>query len=268
MSKKETTKMQNKKKPIKVVEAKTLPLSSLEPNNGQIEGLPNNPRQIKGDKFEKLKRSIEDNPEMLGMRELLVYPYGEKYVIIGGNMRYEALKALGYGEAPCKIIENATAEQLRAYTIKDNSGFGEWDWDELANDWDDAELDAWGLDMPTKQDDKENPYTQKVDTPVYEIKGDEPYIYECIDLNKVESLFSEIDSASISDEKKKMLKACAYRFAEINFANMAEYYAHQDKEVQGLMEKLALVIIDFDKAIEQGLVSMDKRMMEIYKNEL
>lgn len=147
MSKKET-KMQDKQKRIKVVETKTMPLSSLEPNNGQIEGLPNNPRQIKGDKFEKLKRSIEDNPEMLGMRELLVYPYGEKYVIIGGNMRYEALKALGYGEAPCKIIENATAEQLRAYTIKDNSGFGEWDWDELANDWDDAELDAWGIDVP------------------------------------------------------------------------------------------------------------------------
>ena len=86
---------------------------------------------------------------MLSLRELLVYKHGDKYVIIGGNMRYSALQELGYTEAPCKVIPaEATVEQLRAYTLKDNSGYGEWDWDLLANDWDMDELDAAGIDIP------------------------------------------------------------------------------------------------------------------------
>ena len=127
-----------------------LPLSQLEPNKGQIEGLPQNPRNIKKDKFKKLKQSIIDNPEMLSLRELLVYPHEDKYIVIGGNMRYEAMKALKYKQAPCKVIDkDATVEQLQAYTIKDNGGFGDWDWDMLGNEWDNKPLEDWGLDIPT-----------------------------------------------------------------------------------------------------------------------
>lgn len=126
-----------------------LPLSQLEANKGQIEGVPANPRAIDRMKFAKLKASIQENPEMLALREVLVYPHGAKYVIIGGNMRYRALKEMGYTEAVCKIIpKEATPAQLRALTIKDNNNFGEWDFDMLANEWDDKELDAWGLDLP------------------------------------------------------------------------------------------------------------------------
>lgn len=96
-------------------------LSLIETNKGQIEGLPKNPRFIKDEKFKKLVKSIEENPEMLELRELLVYPHEGKYVIIGGNMRYRAMQELGYKEAFCKIIpEKATIEQLKAYTIKGN----------------------------------------------------------------------------------------------------------------------------------------------------
>lgn len=126
-----------------------LPLSALETNRGQIEGVPANPRAINAAKFKKLKASIQENPEMLALREVLVYPHGAKYVIIGGNMRFRALKELGYTEAVCKVIpKEATPEQLRAVTIKDNNNFGEWDFDLLANEWDAEELDAWGIDLP------------------------------------------------------------------------------------------------------------------------
>jgi DNA modification methylase len=86
---------------------------------------------------------------MLGMREVLVYPHGSKFVIIGGNMRFQACKDLGFTEVPCKVLDkDTTAEQLRAITIKDNVGFGEHDWELLANEWDSVELEEWGLDVP------------------------------------------------------------------------------------------------------------------------
>lgn len=134
---------------ISLTNSEMIVLSKIEPNKGQIEGLPKNPRFIKTEKFNKLKRSLADHPQMLALRELLVFPFGDKYIIIGGNMRYRAMKELKYKEAPCKIIPADTSvEELKAYTIKDNSGFGEWDFDELANDWDAEDLEEWGVDLP------------------------------------------------------------------------------------------------------------------------
>ncbi len=129
-----------------------LPLTALVKNEGQIEGLPANPRIIKDDKYARLKTSLKENPEMLALRELLVYslPNAQnRYIIIGGNMRYSAMVELGYTEAPCKVIPaDTTVEQLRAYTLKDNSGYGEWDWDMLSSDWDMDELEAAAIDLP------------------------------------------------------------------------------------------------------------------------
>ena len=131
-------------------------ITQLQINKGQIEGLPANPRFIKDDKYKKLVKSIQENPEMLELRELLVYPYGGKYVIIGGNRRYRACKELGYTDIPVKIIpETATVEQLRAYTIKDNNGFGDWDFDMLANEFDLSELENWGVDFPNMDLERE-----------------------------------------------------------------------------------------------------------------
>ena len=118
-----------------LIQTTLLPLSQLAKNDGQIEGLPANPRIIKDEKYQKLVASIKENPEMLSLRELLVYKHDAHYIIIGGNMRYSAMRELGYEEAPCKIIpEETTVEQLRAYTLKDNSGYGEWDWDMLSGE--------------------------------------------------------------------------------------------------------------------------------------
>lgn len=128
---------------------KEIELRLLQPNEGQIEGLPSNPRTIDKEKFEKLKKSLTDDPEMLQLRELLVYEYEGKYVIIGGNMRYHAAKYLKFKTLPCKIIPKETSiEKLKAITIKDNNSFGSYDWDMLANSWDSELLEDWGVDLP------------------------------------------------------------------------------------------------------------------------
>ena len=126
-------------------------LNRLEPNEGQLDGLPANPRNISEEKFALLKKNIEDYPEMLELRGLMVYPMENgKFVIIGGNMRYRAMLELGHNDAPCVIIPKDTSvERLQAYTIIDNNGFGKYDWDLLANEWDAAQLQDWGVDLPT-----------------------------------------------------------------------------------------------------------------------
>lgn len=127
----------------------SLPLDALELNTGQIDGLPCNPRNITEAKMEMLKKDIQQYPEMLKLRGLLVYPHDDKYVIIGGNMRYTAMQELGFTTAPCIVIpKSASIEQLKAYTILDNAPFGKWDWDLLANEWDAQKLTSWGVDLP------------------------------------------------------------------------------------------------------------------------
>ena len=124
-------------------------ISKIRPNTGQIDGLPQNPRLLRDDRFRKLVKSIEDDPEMLELRELIVVPKDGIYVVIAGNMRLRAMQELKMKEAPCKVLPADTAiEKLRAYTIKDNVPFGEHDWSALANEWDAVELADWGLDLP------------------------------------------------------------------------------------------------------------------------
>jgi DNA modification methylase len=105
----------------------------------------NNPRILKDDKFKKLVQSIKDFPEMLEIRPIVV---NNEMMILGGNMRWKAIQEIGIKEIPIIKAENLTEEQQREFLIKDNVGFGEWDWDALANDWNPEELNEWGLDVP------------------------------------------------------------------------------------------------------------------------
>ena len=133
-----------------LVQSVVISLSDIVPNKGQIPGVPKNPRQMKDDvKFRKLKASIQDDPEMLALREVLIYQYNGLNVIIGGNMRYRALKELGYTETIAKIIPpETTPEKLRAIVIKDNVAFGDWDYNDLANEWELDDLDRWAVELP------------------------------------------------------------------------------------------------------------------------
>lgn len=118
-------------------------------NEGQIEGVPSNPRKIDEGRFESLCRSVRNLPEMTEARDLLVYPHGGKFVVLGGNMRLRAYRELGWKEVPCCILpEEMPAEKLRAIVMQDNNPFGETDWDMVANEWDVEELKDWGVDLP------------------------------------------------------------------------------------------------------------------------
>jgi hypothetical protein len=108
-----------------------------------------NPRQIKDDKFKKLVQSIREFPDMLNKRPLICFTDVDgKYVVLGGNMRLKAAQEVGLKEMPIILADDWTQEQKDEFLIKDNVGFGEWNWDELANEWDSELLDKWGLDVP------------------------------------------------------------------------------------------------------------------------
>lgn len=138
------------------MQAKTIKLSDLHLNTGQIKDVPKNPRFIKDERYEALKKSIEDDPEMLQLRELVAYDNNGELVVILGNMRYRAMKELGYKDAPVKVLPAETdAKKLRAYIQKDNIAFGQNDWDLLGNEWDVEELQDFGLECEflEKEDD-------------------------------------------------------------------------------------------------------------------
>ena len=113
---------------------------------------PSNPRIIKDDKFKKLVKSIKDFPEMMDKRPIVcVTDVDGKLYPLGGNMRLKALQELNFKEIPdswVMLADNWTQEQRKEFIIKDNVGYGEWDWDSLANEWDVEKLDEWGLDVP------------------------------------------------------------------------------------------------------------------------
>jgi hypothetical protein len=115
----------------------------------EVKPNPKNPRLIKDDKFKKLVKSIQEFPDMLNKRPLIVFTDTDgKYVVLGGNMRLKALKELNYKEVPIILADEWTEEQKAEFLIKDNVGFGEWDWDSLANEWEVDKLEEWGLDLP------------------------------------------------------------------------------------------------------------------------
>jgi hypothetical protein len=110
----------------------------------EVKSNPNNPRIIKDDKFKKLVASIKELPQMLELRPIVV---NEDMIVLGGNMRLKACKEAGLKEIPIIKASELNEEQQRAFIIKDNVGFGEWDWDALANEWDAEQLQEWGLDV-------------------------------------------------------------------------------------------------------------------------
>ena len=111
----------------------------------KIKANPNNPRIIKDDKFEKLVKSIKEFPKMLELRPIVV---NEDMIVLGGNMRLKACKEAGLKEIPIIKASELTEEQQKEFIIKDNVGFGEWDWNDLANNWEAEKLEEWGLDIP------------------------------------------------------------------------------------------------------------------------
>jgi len=222
----------------------SIAISKVRPNS-------DNPRYIKDEKFKKLVQSLRDFPEMANVRPIVV---NTEMVVLGGNMRLKAMQEAGWKEVPVQVVD-WSEEKQREFIIKDNVGFGEWDWDELANTWDAEELNEWGLDVPSEDKDDET-YTSKIETPIYEPKNEKPNESQLYDRTIYDRLIKEIDSSDLSSEQKDFLKLAATRHIEFDYRKIADFYAHSSNELQSLMENSALVIIDYDKAIELGFVKL------------
>ena len=143
-----------------------------------IKSNPKNPRLIKDGKFNKLVKSITNFPQMLEKRPLVCFTDVDgKYVVLGGNMRLKASKQAGLKELPIILADDWTEEQKNEFIIKDNVGFGEWEWDDLANEWDIDQLDDWGLDLPadlnvTELEAEEDDYKMPNEIKTNIVKGD------------------------------------------------------------------------------------------------
>lgn len=134
-----------------------LRVKDLEPNEGQIQGLPVNPRQWTKDDIEKISKSLQETPELFEMRPCIVYPLQDKYIILGGNLRFQGAKKNKEKEIPCIVIDKETSlDKLKEIVIKDNGSFGSWDFDALANEWDDLPLTDWGVPAWNSEDASED----------------------------------------------------------------------------------------------------------------
>jgi hypothetical protein len=165
----------------------------------EVKSNPNNPRIIKDDKFQKLVKSIKEFPEMLNIRPIVV---NADMVVLGGNMRLKACKEAGLKEVSIIKAEDLTEEQQKQFIIKDNVGFGEWDWEDLANNWDAEQLTDWGLDIPdfkpevleAEEDEFEVPdggiETDIVLGDLFEIGEHRLLCGDSTDINKVELLIN------------------------------------------------------------------------------
>ena len=232
---------------------------------------PNNPRFIRDSKFEKLVKSIREFPEMLSVRKLVV---NKDYIVLGGNMRLKAIKEAGVKEVEVEVVE-WSEEKEKEFIIKDNLGYGEWDFEMLANEWEVESLTEWGLDIPglalpdiTEELEKEeNIYTNKVTTPIYEPSEEKPKVESLYDSEKYNKLVEEINSANLSKKEKEFLLLSASRHIVFNYSKIADFYSQSSAEIQDLMEKSALVIVDIDKAIESGFVKLSKEIEAILESE-
>lgn len=187
------------------IKTQQVALSKLHLNTGQIPGVPKNPRYIKDERFEALKKSIQDDPEMLELREIIAYDNNGELVIVGGNMRYRAMKELGFKDAPVKVLPQETAaEKIRAFIVKDNVAFGSNDWDILGNEWEVDELMDFGLECDFLKETNE---------------GDIDAFFEEADLSKEEtpkdiviSVHIPADKAEIEEEVKEAVKLAIESF--------------------------------------------------------
>ena len=203
----------------------------------------------------------------------------EKGMIIAGHGRVEAGKKLDIKEVPCIVLSGLTEAQKKAYVIADNKMALNAGWNEelLKTELEklkelDFDLELTGfskkeLDKLFDEMNESNPYTAKTEIPQYEIKGEMPEIYELIEEEKVNQLIEDIRKSNVGEKEKEFIIKSAYRHYGFNYSKIAEYYCHQNKEMQELMEKSALVIIDINNAIAEGYAELKEEMEEMIEDE-
>lgn len=264
-------------------------LKDLKPN-------PANPRKISKEKLKMLSDSIREYGSLDGIvfnrrtktligahQRQKIHPDAEITVtesfdppLLDGTVARGEAMILGH-VFPYREVDWEPAKEMGA-NIAANKGAGEWDFPQLSNWLTELDQLNFNLDL-TMFDEKERDkivshtgsdeelYTKKIEIPIYEPRGENPAPTELYDVLKTKELYEEIQSSKIPEEIRMFLLVAAQRHTVFNYEKIAEFYAHASKPVQELMEKSALVIIDFDKAIENGFVAMSKEISETYGDE-
>lgn len=234
-----------------------------------IQPYPNNPR-----KNNKAIDVVAESIKEYGFQQPIVVD--KNGVIIVGHTRYYASKKLKLSQVPVIVADNLTDVQIDAYRIADNktNEYADWDEDVLIAELEQIlkinqnQLTGFTEDELNKlfgvEDDT---YSKKIETPVYEIKGEKPAEWELANTDKTMELCAEIEASDIPQEVKQFLKIAAQRHTVFEYEKIAEYYAHATPQVQELMENSALVIIDFDKAIEQGFIELGNNIAKSYNKD-
>ncbi len=198
--------------------------------------------------------------------------------ITSGHGRVLAAELNGWAEFPVNLQDYTDPAQEYADLQADNAIalWAELDRELIQidiQDFPDLDLDLLALkplqieeDIDLKTEDDNN-YSRKIEAPIYKPKGEKPQIKELYDLSKTISLVKEIQSSELDEDLKEFLKFAAYRHTVFNYQKIAEFYCHADEKIQNLMENSALVIIDFDKAIQNGFVQMTQELLEAYDQE-
>ena len=224
-----------------------------------------NPRQLTEEQYKNLSDSIK----RFGVVDPIIINKNKnrKNIVIGGHQRINVCRKLKLKEIPCLEID-LTYDEERELNIRLNKNTGEWDFDMLGNMFDISDLKDWGFsEKELKIFNDEEVYTGKIKAPIYEVKNKKPLISEIFDEKKTNNLIEKIEKSSLGDEDKDFLKKASMRHLVFNYSKIADYYAHSDKEMQGLMEKSALVIVDYKKAIENGFVQLSEYLMGLQKDD-
>lgn len=196
--------------------------------------------------------------------------------VVAGHTRLKAAKKLGLKEVPVIVADDLTPAQVKAYRIADNrvGELAEWDMELLQLELDDIEgftgFEDLGSNISNEDlyNDDENPYTTKVEVPNYEITGEKPKVSELVNQEKTNDLLKLVSTVNADKEIKEFLKLACYRHLTFDYSKIAEFYAHSDKETQEIMEKLILIIVDFNQAIESGFVTFIKEVYESQGDEI
>lgn len=208
------------------------------------------------------------------------------FEVVNGNHRLDVLKSIEYENVHCYNLGSISESQAKRIAIETNETKFESDdlllskiLDELKDDFNiddllmtipfekedfDIGIDNELFTDGENQDETENKYTNKITTPIYEITKDKPKVEELIDRSKYEKMITDISNSDLPNSEKEFLKIAALRHIIFKYDKIAEYYAHSNTEMQNLMENSALVIIDFNKAIELGYVVLAEKIAEQY----
>ena len=202
--------------------------------------------------------------------------------IIAGHGRLLAARKLGMDEVPAIVLDHLSKPQQRALVIADNQlalNAG-WDMKMLKAEIEDLDLENFNLEIlgfdesfldelleTAPSGDADNPYTTKISTPVYEPKGDKPSVEELYDDKKAVDLVAAIKASKLNEKEKQFLMSAASRHIVFDYAKIANFYAHSSADCQELMENSALVIIDFDKAIENGFVKLTDEINNMFQGD-